>query len=151
MKRSCNLLLMILLSASIFSCKSNQSDKLDTELVNNPLSAEGNEKAELPDIKFDTTSFDFGIMKQGEIRSTEFSFENTGEADLIISDAKGSCGCTVPVYPKEPIKPGDKAVIKVTFNSDGKNGIQNKTVTLITNCIPSTKFLAIKANVTTKP
>lgn len=131
------------------ACSSNKSDKLDPSLINNPISADGSKPSNLPNIKFDATSFDFGNMTQGEIRSTEFNFENTGESDLVISDAKGSCGCTVPVFPKEPIKPGAKATIKVTFNSDGKSGIQNKTVTLITNCIPSTKFLSIKANVKT--
>ena len=133
----------------ISACSSKNSDKLDPSLINNPISADGSKPSDLPNIKFDTTSFDFGNMTQGEIRSTEFAFENTGETDLVISDAKGSCGCTVPVFPKEPIKPGSRASIKVTFNSDGKTGIQNKTVTLITNCIPSTKFLSIKANVKT--
>jgi hypothetical protein len=141
------IILSTALLISLSACNSKKSETLDTDLVNNPISAEGKADADLPDMTFDNKKYDFGIMKQGEIKSTEFKFKNTGKADLIIEDAKGSCGCTVPVYPKEPIKPGAEAVIKVTFNSDGKNGIQNKTVTMITNCIPSTKFLEIKANV----
>ena len=76
-----------------------------------------------------------------------FKFKNTGKVDLIISSAQGSCGCTVPQYPKQPLKPGTEATIDVTFDSAGKQGKQNKTVTLITNCIPSTKVLTIMGDV----
>lgn len=139
---------LIVISSLLYACSAKKTDdKLDTDLVNNPISANSDNKENLPELKFDIENYDFGILKQGEKKSTEFKFTNIGKTDLIIEDAKGSCGCTVPVYPKEPIRPGDDGVIKVTFNSEGKQGIQNKTVTLITNCIPSTKFLAIKANV----
>ncbi len=145
------LIYSILFVALISACTNKSADdKLNTDLVNNPLSADGINSDNLPEVKFEIDKFDFGIMNQGERKSTEFKFTNVGNSDLIIEDAKGSCGCTVPVYPKEPIKPGDNGIITVTFNSEGKQGIQNKTVTLITNCIPSTKFLSIKANVVTK-
>jgi len=141
-------IISILLSVLIFgSCQNKSNGKLDTELINNPISANETDVTKLPDIKFENDKYDFGIINKGESKSTEFKFTNTGNSDLIIEDAKGSCGCTVPIYPKEPIKPGAAALIKVTFNSEGKHGIQNKSVTLITNCIPSTKFLSIKANV----
>ena len=73
--------------------------------------------------------------------------KNIGDASLIISSAKGSCGCTVPDWPKEPILKTEEARIKVTFNSGNKKGKQNKTVTLVTNAIPSTKVLTIKGTV----
>lgn len=137
-----------ILSIAIAACgNSNENESLNTDLIKNPISAEGNTSEELPEVKFETDKFDFGTLQQGEKKTTIFKFTNTGKSDLIIQDAKGSCGCTVPDYPKVPIKPGNSGVIKVTFNSEGKSGIQNKSVTLITNCIPSTKFLAIKANV----
>ena len=79
-----------------------------------------------------------------------YKFKNTGNADLVISDAKGSCGCTVPEYPKAPIKPGEEGNIKVTFDSSGKGGRQNKSVTVITNAIPNTKVLTVTGLVTTK-
>ena len=69
------------------------------------------------------------------------------ETDLIISSAQGSCGCTVPEWPKEPIKPGEEGKIAVTFNSSGKQGKQNKTITLVANTIPNTKVIALKGDV----
>jgi len=71
-----------------------------------------------------------------------------GEAPLIIADAQGSCGCTVPVYSKAPIAIGQEGEIKVRFDSKGKPGIQNKTVTITANTYPKTSRLRIKANVT---
>lgn len=119
------------------------------DLVRNPITA-GAETAnpdELPNIKFDTEEHDFGTIQQGEKVQYAFKFKNTGKVDLIISSAQGSCGCTVPQYPKQPLKPGTEATIDVTFDSAGKQGKQNKTVTLITNCIPSTKVLTIMGDV----
>jgi len=140
----------ILMLLAFTACNNNkENSSLNTDLIKNPISADGNTSQELPDVKFETDKFDFGTLQQGEKKTTIFKFTNTGNSDLIIQDAKGSCGCTVPDFPKEPVKPGNSGIIKVTFNSEGKSGIQNKSVTLITNCIPSTKFLAIKANVVT--
>ena len=73
--------------------------------------------------------------------------KNIGNSDLLISSAKGSCGCTVPEWPKDPIKPGKEANIKVTFDSKGKKGKQAKRVTLMTNAIPNVKILTIKGNI----
>ena len=81
----------------------------------------------------------------------EFSFTNTGTAPLIIASAQGSCGCTVPDWPKEPIGIGEKASIKVKFDSKKKAGIQNKTVTLTANTFPKQTKLQIKANVEAAP
>ncbi len=83
-----------------------------------------------PVMKFDVLDHNFGTIKQGESVTYEFKFKNSGKEPLIINTAVGSCGCTVPEYPKEPIKPNGSGVIKVTFNSAGKSGPQDKTVTL---------------------
>ena len=101
----------------------------------------------MPVIEVAQDFFDFGEMHQKESVSTEFILKNTGDAPLLIRSAKGSCGCTVPEWPKEPVAVGDEAIIKVTFNSGNKKGKQNKTVTLVTNAIPSTKVLTIKGTV----
>ena len=101
----------------------------------------------MPKIEFSQDFFDFGEINQNESVSTEFTLKNTGDAPLLIRSAKGSCGCTVPEWPKEPVAVGSEATIKVTFNSGNKKGKQNKTVTLITNAIPSTKVLTIKGTV----
>ena len=74
-------------------------------------------------------------------------FKNTGENDLVIVSAKGSCGCTIPKWPKEPIAPGAEAEMYVIFNSDGKSGRQNKKVSVIANTEPATSVVVIRGNV----
>ena len=76
-----------------------------------------------------------------------FKFTNTGKSDLVISQVQTSCGCTTPKFPKKAIKPGEGDVIKVTFDSSNRKGIQNKVVTVVTNCQPNTVLLRIKAQV----
>ena len=99
-------------------------------------------------VEFDKEFHDFGTIKEGEIVVTEFIVKNVGDSDLLIHEAKGSCGCTVPKPPKEPIKPGASAPIKVSFDSKGKPGSQEKTVTLTTNTQNGHEMFKIKANVT---
>ena len=79
-----------------------------------------------------------------------FTFTNTGSEPLIISNAKGSCGCTVPVWPREPVAPGESGVIDVKFNSKGKKGKQSKKVTLTTNMVPSQVILMVNGMVNLK-
>jgi hypothetical protein len=90
----------------------------------------GMENKNGPIMTMDVLEYNFGTIKQGDIVTREYKFKNTGKEPLIINNAVGSCGCTVPDYPKEPIKPNGTGVIKVTFNSAGKMGQQDKTVTL---------------------
>ncbi len=99
------------------------------------------------EMTFEVLEYNFGTIKQGESVTREFSFTNTGKEDLIISNAQGSCGCTVPVWPKEPLKKGAKNVIKVTFNSAGKMGMQDKTVTITSNAKNSPQVLHLKGTV----
>jgi hypothetical protein len=99
------------------------------------------------DFKFAEEEFNFGTIKQGESVTHEFTFVNSGKEPLIISSAAGSCGCTVPEYPKEMIKQGEKGKIKVTFNSAGKMGMQDKTVTIQSNAKTNPKVIHIKGNV----
>jgi hypothetical protein len=103
-----------------------------------------------PKMTFKKVEHDFGTINEGDNVETVFEFTNTGEADLIIADAKGSCGCTVPVFPKEPIKPGETKKLTVTFNSQGKPNQQQKTVTIDCNTEKGKETLSIKANVTPK-
>ncbi len=100
-----------------------------------------------PIITFDETEHDFGIIDKESKVDYTFDFKNTGEADLIITNAIGSCGCTIPEYPKEAIKPGKFGKIKVSFNAAGKHGQQQKTVTITTNTSQGTESLRIKATV----
>lgn len=105
----------------------------------------------LPEFSFETEDHDFGKIEEGEQVEHIFSFTNTGDAPLIISAAKGSCGCTVPEWPKEPIAVGETGEIKVKFNSKKKPGIQNKTVTITSNTFPTQKKIRIKADVNPAP
>ena len=139
---------LLLLAIILESCSNTNDKKITTDLVNNPLTAKKNaEQVDMPKIELSQEFFDFGKINQKESVSTEFIIKNTGDAPLLIRSAKGSCGCTVPEWPKEPVAVGEEAVIKVTFNSGNKKGKQNKTVTLVTNAIPSTKVLTIKGTV----
>lgn len=125
--------------------------EISTDLINNPSTAAEDAPAvdpeNAPQFEFEETVIEFGEISQGEKVKRMFKFTNVGKSDLIISDAKGSCGCTVPVWPRNPIAPGEGGEIEVVFDSKGKAGRQNKTVTLVANTVPNTKVLAIKGDV----
>ncbi|MDH5475618.1 MAG: DUF1573 domain-containing protein [Cyclobacteriaceae bacterium] len=112
--------------------------------------AQPEEKPEgpLPVFQFTETDHDFGTINEGDVVEHTFEFTNNGEAPLIIQDAKGSCGCTVPTWSKEPIPVGGKGIITAKFNSKGKPNVQNKTVTVTANTWPKQTRLRIKAMVT---
>ena len=101
----------------------------------------------LPAFAFNEEVHDFGKIKEGDVVEHEFVFKNTGDAPLIIASATGSCGCTVPEWPKEPIGIGEEGTIRVKFDSKKKKGLQNKTVTLTANTFPKQTKLRIKANI----
>ena len=96
-----------------------------------------------PEMTFENELHDYGTIKQGADGSCEFKFKNTGKEPLVISNAKGSCGCTVPTYPKEPIMKGQTAVIKVHYDTK-RVGAFTKTVTIDSNSKSGTKVLTIK-------
>ncbi len=96
---------------------------------------------------FTEEEFDFGTINKGDKVNHFFTFENKGENDLIIVRANGSCGCTVPEFPKEPIPPGKTGRIKVTFNSAGKKGPQHKTVSVYANVPKGGVVIGVKANI----
>jgi len=107
--------------------------------------------ASTAEMVFEAEEFNFGTIKQGESVTHEFTFTNAGKDDLIITNAQGSCGCTVPQYPKEAIQKGGKGTIKVTFNSAGKMGMQDKTVTITSNAKNSPRILHLKGTVEAAP
>ena len=99
-------------------------------------------------MSFDKQEHDFGNIIQGTPQETVFAFTNTGDAPLIITDARSSCGCTVPQYPKNtPIAPGETGELVVKFNGSGKNQV-TKTVTVTANTQKGSELLRIKAFVT---
>lgn len=148
-----NLLAISLGALLLLACgESEQAETLDSAIISNPISADGDKEVDpdkLPKMTFEKEFHDFGKITAGEKVTYSFKFTNTGKSDLIISTAAGSCGCTVPEFPKEPIKPGKTGYIKVQFNSEGRSGIQEKQVTIIANTIPNTNELKIKSEVLT--
>lgn len=101
------------------------------------------------EMTFETEVIDYGTIAQNANGVRTFNFTNTGNAPLIISNAKGSCGCTVPTWPKQPIAPGESAEIKVKYATN-RLGPINKSVTVTSNATKPTKVLRIKGNVVEK-
>ncbi|QIE58925.1 DUF1573 domain-containing protein [Rasiella rasia] len=147
MKKS--FLIVAVLSAFIFtSCKEDASEKVKEENVAAAADRDVN-AGKYPVMKFEKTVHDFGTIDQGTNVEHRFVFTNTGEAPLVIVDAKSSCGCTVPEKPEGPIAPGDKGELLVKFNGSGKNQV-SKTVTITANTQAGKETLQIKAFVNPK-
>lgn len=117
-----------------------------TDASTQPLAPEVKPE-EAATIEFKENVFDFGTLTAGEKASHVFKFKNTSNNPLIISNAQGSCGCTVPKWPREPIAPGGEGEIQVEFDSKGKSGPQAQSVTLTANTLPGQTRLDIKAEV----
>jgi hypothetical protein len=154
---------LLAITGSLFSCSntenarvqdaSNKPDKgLSSEVIHNPKTAEQGDQAaatgaQAPVMTFERDKWDFGDIIQGEQVEYAFRFTNTGTSPLIITSAKGSCGCTVPEYPKEPIAPGESSYLRVTYDSNGRQDRFDKTVTITANTVPNTNQLFISGNV----
>lgn len=134
---------------SFTSCKENASSKIKSENVE--MAQQRDEAASKhPVMTFEATAHDFGTIEKGTPVEKVFTFKNTGDAPLVITNASSSCGCTIPEYPEnEPIAPGESGEILVKFNGSGMNEV-NKTVRLITNTEKGTEQLRIKAFVKPK-
>lgn len=140
-------ILSIIAILVLFSCETKDS-KINTSLVNNPVSADGiNKGVNTPSIKFEKTEHDFGKILQGEQVSYTFKFKNVGNAPLIITSIEKTCGCTSPEYSSQPIKPGEDGKITITYDSKGHKGFQNKRLIVKANTNPSETILRIKAQV----
>ncbi len=103
-----------------------------------------------PIMAFESETVDYGVIEQGSEPLRVFKFTNTGNAPLIITNAKGSCGCTVPTYPKEPIAPGESSEIKVRYDTN-RIGKFTKRVTITSNAGAEQKMLTITGEVVKKP
>lgn len=135
----------------VTSCKKeNASSKVKTENIEAAAARDAEISKGVPAITWDKEEHDFGTLDQGEKVETFFTLTNTGEGDLVITGARGSCGCTVPDWPKSPVKPGASAKIKVAFNSTGKKNKTTNTVTLTTNTEKGNEIVRIKAFVNPK-
>lgn len=144
----------ILILAGVFamafvSCKDKAAEKVKDENVE--IAADRDAKnADFPVMTFSETEYDFGTINEGDVVEHKFTFTNTGKAPLVIVSAKGSCGCTVPEWPKEPVAPGATGEMLVKFNSNGKPNQQTKQVTITANTEAGKEIIKIKALVTPK-
>ena len=141
-----NFLTIITLSFFFSACDESASSKINPD---NKLSIQ--KESNYAEITFDRVFHDFGMVSEGEIVKTIFKFTNTSENDLYIVDAMGSCGCTVPKYPKNvPIKPGGTGEIEVNFDTNGRPDLQQKMVKVSANTPSGGQLLRIQAFVEPK-
>lgn len=120
---------------ALTSCKEDKASKLFTDAEKQQQAEAVVDPATAAALTFESETYDFGNLPAGAKVDHYFKFTNTGKSPLIIKDAKGSCGCTVPVFPKEPIAPGATDSIKITYDAGSQKGRQQKTVTLTTNTV----------------
>jgi Protein of unknown function (DUF1573) len=172
MKTMSRIIWMLALVALFASCNNKASEKRIAELESRLADIEKNktaavatpsptapaapvveEKPEgpLPTLEFATTDHDFGTVDEGKKVSFTYKVKNNGQAPLIIQNAAPSCGCTVPDWTKTPIPVGGEGFVKAEFDTKGKPGINNKTITVTANTWPKTTMLKFKAMVTAKP
>jgi len=138
---SINLLIIsVVLTAGLCTCKNSlsQQDKLNYDSDGTPV------------IEFSQMVHDFGEIEEGEKVACVFTFENKGDADLLITSATTSCGCTVPKFDDKPVPPEGKGMVEVVFDSSFRNGTQNKTIAIRSNARSPVIILKIKAEVITK-
>jgi len=148
MKNIVSFSFVLALIFSLAACQ-QQNKNIPTDLIKNPKSATGEQNIGMPEITFAKLEHDFGRLIQGEQLVYVFKFTNTGKSDLLISKVSASCGCTASKYTREPVKPGQEGKVEVTFDSNGQRGIQNKTITVLTNGRPQSVVLRVKAQVVT--
>lgn len=134
---------------SLTSCNESASAKIDEANLTAAANRESVEAA-YPVMTFEEPEYDFGTVTEGTVVEKEYTFKNTGDSDLVIVNAKGSCGCTVPTWTKEPVAPGEEGTMLVKFNTSGKPNAQSKAVTITTNTEKGQEIITIKGFVTGK-
>jgi hypothetical protein len=135
-------LILLTILFSFLACNESASKKINTDVAQNQISKD----RKYAEITFDRIFHDFGNVNEGEMVKTVFTFTNTSENDLYIVDARGSCGCTVPKYPKNvAIKPGETGEIEVNFDTTGRPNLQQKMVKVSANTSTGGEMLRIQA------
>lgn len=152
MKKISILIAFVVSSTVLISCGNNAdaSTKINKDNLENAKSRDVEIKKGAASLTFEAPVYDFGTVNEGEVVETTFKLTNSGKTDLIITDAQVTCGCTVPSWPKKPIKPGQTEEIQVRFDTNGKPNRQQKNITLLTNTESGREILTIKGLVTPK-
>lgn len=146
---------LLFVPIALASCqqKSDKADAGDTSsasTVNAASAANTTDTAAAAKFEFTEKAFDFGTVEEGEKVTHSYKFTNAGSGSLIISNAQPSCGCTVPDWTREPIPPGGTGEITAVFDSKGRVGKQNKTITVHANTEPSVVKLTLTGEVKAK-
>ncbi|WP_369992719.1 DUF1573 domain-containing protein [Winogradskyella sp.] len=131
MKRTLNTIFILVLAIGLFNASSAEFDKYDTKVAV---------------IKFETEVIDYGTIEQNSDGTRVFTFVNEGDAPLLITKVKASCGCTVPTYSKAPIQPNESGEIEIKYDTK-KLGAFTKTITVTSNAEGGNKILKIKGNI----
>ena len=138
----------ILVALTFLLAACGAKPEVSTDLVNIPGSASGEASGKQPVMTFDESLVDFGNVAEGEIIEHVFTFENTGNAPLILTTIETTCGCTVAKnWPKEPLAPGDQGSFTVEFDTNRRPGFQNKTITVLANTAPARNEVKIQGTV----
>lgn len=147
-----NVLITLVLGSLLWACQSNvtkgpeksvdeiksQGQISNADIIRNPVTAnEPQDTVNVAKIAFEETTFDFGEVEEGAVVTHTYAFTNTGKVPLLISNARSTCGCTVPSWPKEPIPPGEDGTIEVRFNTKNKKNKQSKPITITANTYPA--------------
>ena len=141
-------LIVFCVAIMIASCNTSPSKKVNNTQASDSIAVQDT----VPVMTFNKVEHDFGTINEGDVVETVFTFTNTGTRDLLILNARGSCGCTVPDYPKNsPIAPGASADVKVKFDSNNKPNNNNRSVTFTTNTAKGREIIRIKTFVTPDP
>ena len=150
--KNITILLALVLTVSFTACKDggNATSKINKANLEKATSRDIEIKKGTALISLDKKVYDFGTVNEGDIVETSFKVTNSGKTNLVITNAQPSCGCTVPVWPKAPIKPGETGEVKVKFNTSGKPNRQQKTITLTTNTESGREVLTLKGSVIPK-
>lgn len=154
-----NTLLFLLAGMIAFAaCKNDKTDGVkelsggpNSDLIRNPATADlPTDTNQLARIIFEEHEFNFGEATEGDIVTHSFKFTNTGKVPLTILNARSTCGCTIPEWPKDPIPPGGTGEINARFNTDMKKNEQHKVITVTANTYPNESQVSLRGVVKPK-
>lgn len=144
---------VFLISAFVIALMSSCNDSKAVDQISEEKVEQAQKRDEatssFPEMTFDKQVHDFGDIAQGTAVEHIFTFTNTGKSPLVISNARSSCGCTIPEYTREPIAPGATGELLVKFDGSGRGNV-TKTITVATNTERTNETIRIRANVQTK-
>ena len=142
---------LLYLLSGCFSTDADSDNDVNVSIIKNPITLDHlKDSNAMPKIQFEEDFYTFGELIQGEIIEHNFKFTNIGTAPLVISEARGSCGCTVANWPKKAIMPNESGKLSVKFDSKGKQGSFNKKISVFANTHPAQSIITITGNIIIK-